>query len=245
MKKYLLITVMALLFSLNAQAQQRGFTLAGGISTMQLGELKSYQDLLIDRAPVEVKGLTYFPPFTHIRLGLFQRHNEQWKFAAHYSYTTSGAHGNYTDQSGYMDINQYLTTYQAGAAAYYSLFYKNFFEAMVYGQFLVGYSVNEVSRVVATNTYYYQENSLKMNTLHPLGEAGIELLYHLENYSFGLEGGYQYDLGGNFSVRENSRYNSEPLNPAGDLKSDLSGFRVGVKFVLVFNPDAFLEEVNP
>lgn len=232
-----LIALLLLGASLPVLSQQRGFSVTGGISTFEAGELKQYQDMLLEAAPVDVKGFTYFPPHTNIRLRLFQRHREKWKFTAGYSYTSTGAHGNYTDQSGYMDINQYLTSYQLGAAAYYRLFYWNFIEAMGYANLAITYTDNEVNRVVSTNTYYYEENTLQMRAFHPVAEAGVELLYHLNNYSFGLEGGYQYDVGGTFKVRDNTRFNSDPVEPQSDLKSNISGFRLGVKFVLLFKSD--------
>ena len=235
MRKFRLILII-LLFAVKIQAQYTGASVAGGIGTYQLHDLKMFQDELIAFAPVDAKGFTYFPPYTNIRLEVYRKNRMGLKYALTYSYSATGAHANYIDYSGSMDIDQNVTAHQLGAGIYYPLLFKQYFEILPYGRVMLGYTRNQVSRNISL-LQDYQNLDVRMRALSPSAEAGLEAIYHLTKYSFAVEAGYQYDLGGNLQVADNDIEIASLFIPNRQVRSDMSGLRLTAKFVIRFNTE--------
>ncbi|MDA3823266.1 MAG: hypothetical protein PF450_11755, partial [Bacteroidales bacterium] len=205
MKKVsLFITLSLMLGVLNAQ--QTGVSITLGIGSYELQDLKNYQDNLIERLPLEVKGFSYYPPYTNVRLNLFKTLPSGLKYGLVYGYSTSGAHANYTDGSGYLNLDQNIVAHQLGASASYRLLYTNFIEVLTYGDLRLAYVRNIAEMNIVANNYF-ENNQIKLTAISPLAELGIETLLHLKKLSLGLEAGYLYDVGGKFKAGTQSRIN--------------------------------------
>ncbi len=144
---------------------------------------------------------------------------------------------NYHDYSGYINLDQNVTAMQLGASFSYRILYLNYFEIKAFGDASLSYIKDEVDRYIITNYYYAVANRIKLRTVSPTLEAGMELMYNFTRMSFGVEGGYQVNFLSKLKMKSDESYENEALYPDGDLNADISGIRVGVKFILWFTND--------
>jgi|GEM_PF-2073112 len=235
MKRILLIIILAISLS-HAKGQDSGFSITGGIGTYDLEALKSYHELLISRLPVEARGFNYFPPFTNVRMSLFRQHTKKMSYGLVYAFSTTGALANYTDYSGYLNLDQVVTAYQFGITASYRLLNIDFastrFDISAYGDLQLAYVRDEVSMVIGTD-YYYENNRLVLRTISPLATAGLDAMVHFSKLSVGVEGGMLFDTGAEFNAGNASYPESAvSLSPPSELKSGMTGLRGGVKVII-------------
>lgn len=235
--------VFFILFTLAAShlaGQQSGLSITGGIGTYELSDLKTYHNELLTRLPVEAGAFAYFPPFTSLRINLFRQEPSGLKYGLVYAFSSSGAHANYTDYSGSLNLDQEIASYQVGASAGYRLlnidFFVTQFEISAYGDLRLSYVRDKVTLDINTPRYYYYENNnLNLNAFSPGAELGLDAVFNFSTVSVGLEGGYYFDAGTKFKARDQSNPSSNvSLVPTGDLRTGMSGFRVGVKAVKRF-----------
>ena len=234
------ITILLLLTAFFAKSQDRGISATFGVGSYNMADLKLYQDELISRLPVEARGLSYFPTYSNLRINYFKVTN-RIKYGLVLAHNTTGAHANYSDPSGYLNLNQVVGVYQAGVSGSYRLVNVSGLELMAYGDFRLGYVRNEVTMSINT-TYYFESTSQILSTVSPLLEGGLEVLYNFNNFAFGIEGGYLFDTGTKFKRGNLSSYGGTvSLAPGSDLKSELTGYRIGIKFLIWLSHDQFSE----
>ncbi|MFC2080153.1 hypothetical protein ACFLRQ_01625 [Bacteroidota bacterium] len=233
MKKRILVVFLSFILG-SLYAQQNGISITGGIGAYNMQDLRNYQDELITRMPVNVEGLSYFPSYTNIRLNLFRQYSNGLKYGLVFAYAATGAHANYKDNSGSLNLDQTISAYRLGISASYQLLQFKAINFMAYGDLGIGYIRDNVNMVISTN-YYYTNNTLILSTFSPQAELGIEALYNINNISLGIEGGYLFDIGNEFKYGNQSLPNPNiSLLPTSDYKSELSGFRLGLKFIFWF-----------
>lgn len=221
--------------------QQSGISLSGGIGTYELRDLKSYHNDLITRLPVEARAFEYFPPFTNIRINLYRQGPSRLKYGLVYAFSASGAHANYTDYSGQLNLDQEIASHQFGASGGYRLLnidsYITQFEISAYGDLRIAYVRDQVTMNINT-LYYYENNKFDLTTFSPGAELGLDAVFNFNTMSLGVEGGYYFDTGTKFkSGTESLDRSSVSLIPSGELKTDMSGFRAGIKVIKRFNPE--------
>lgn len=234
------IIIVILLLSANIYAQRTGLTIGAGIGTYQLNDLKLFQDELIALAPVSANGFTYFPPYSHIQVELFRKNLKLMKYGLSYSYSTTGAHANYSDYSGIMNIDQNIEAHQLGAAIFYPLVSKEYFEISPYGRLMIAYTQNWATREIST-IFKIDNLGARMRTISPAAEVGLETVCHLKNYSLGIEAGYQYDVGGNMKIAKNDVEAADLFLPDRQLRSNISGLRIIVKLAIRFDKEISIE----
>lgn len=242
MKKSIqLILTLVIATAINVHAQQYGVSISGGMASFQPDELKDYHNELLLRAPVPVQGFNYFPPYSNIRLELFARELTGLKYGLTYVYNTTGAHGNYTDESGYLNIDQVLTANQVGATVGYMFWKTGHFGLGAYGDLRLGYIRDKVNATIIT-PYYQETNELKLNVFTPLAEAGLEAVLDFTGFSVGIEAGWLADPGLKF--KEGTEYIMDPtisLAPGETLHSNISGWRTGIRLVRWLGTDGLSE----
>lgn len=243
--KKIAITIILTISIIQVKGQGTGFSITGGIGTYDLGILKSYQEVLMSRLPVEARGFSSFPPYTNVRLNLFRQHTDKLKYGLIYAFSTTGAYANYTDYSGYLNLDQEVTAYQLGLSASYRLLNVDLeatrISVSAYGDLRLGFVRDKVSMSINTIYYYYENNNLILQTVSPMAEAGLDVMFHLNKISLGLEGGMLYDAGAIFREGSASFPNSQvSLSPSTDLESGMSGLRGGIKLVFWIS-----NELNP
>lgn len=241
--RIILFVILFIFYTSILTGQQSGFSLGGGIGTYGLDDLKSYHNELITRLPVEAQPFKYFPPFTNIRINLYRQETYGLKYGLVYAFSASGAHANYTDYSGQLNLDQEIASHQFGASGGYRLlnidFFITQFEISAYGDLRLAYVRDQVTMNINTR-YYYENNKLNLTTFSPGAELGLEALFNFNTISVGVEGGYYFDAGNGFKAGTESHTNSSvSLRPSGELKTDMSGFRAGIKAVKRFNPEMF------
>lgn len=244
MKKAVFFIIFTLAAS-HMTGQQSGLSVTGGIGTYELSDLKTYHNDLLTRLPVEARAFAYFPPFTSFRINLYRQELSGLKYGLVYAYSASGAHANYTDYSGYLDLDQEIAAYQFGASAGYRLllidFFVTQFEISAYGDLRLSYVKDKVMMNISTS-YYYENNTLNLKTFSPGAELGLEAVFNFGTVSLGVEGGYFVDAGTKFRAGEQSHPESSiSLVPSGELRTDMSGFRAGLKLIKRFSLEVFAE----
>lgn len=243
MRKSLIVVI---LFSVTMvlNGQQSGVSLSGGIGTYDLSDLKRYHNELLTRLPVDAQAFEYFPPFTNIRLNLYRQELSGVKYGLVYAFSTSGAHANYTDRSGQLNLDQEIASHQVGISGGYSLlnidFFITQFEISVYGDLCLAYIRDQVTMNINTRYYYYENNKLNLGTFSPGAELGLDAVFNFNTVSLGVEGGYYFDAGTKFKPGTESLTTSiVSLRPSGELRTGMSGFRAGIKLIKRFNPEMF------
>jgi len=225
--------------------QNSGISVTGGIGSFDMSELKSYQEQLTSRLPVEARGFNFFPNYTCIRINLFRQSSEKVRYGLSYGYSTTGAHSNYIDYSGILNLDQIITSYQLGVSGAYRLLQMNLsrttLEMMAYGDLRLGLVRDEVQMNITTD-YYYESSRMILNAFTPVAEAGFDAMFRFTKVSLGISGGYLYDTGTRFKEGNSSSLNQTvSLRPTEELHSGLSGFRAGLKLILWFNNNPFIE----
>ncbi len=231
--------LLVIILAFQAHGQFKGLSITGGIGTYNLTDLADYQALLVTRLPVEVTQFSAFPVYTNVRMSLFQEGRSGLKYGFTYAYSATGAHANYTDFSGSLNLNQTLSAYQLGLTASYPFLTfdlpSNKIDFSLYGDLRMAYVRDKVNINIST-LYYYEDNSVILSVVSPLTEIGLEGMLHLKKVSLGLEGGYLYDFGRQFNFGEQtSLAPTVSLATARDLRSEMSGFRLGIKMIFIFN----------
>ncbi|MCF8225602.1 MAG: hypothetical protein K9J30_06960 [Bacteroidales bacterium] len=234
MKRSIIILLVCLPFALSGQ--RTGFSVTGGVGTYELSELKNYHNELLERLPVDINAGNYFPPYSNFRLSLFREMANGVRYGLVYGYSTSGAHANYKDYSGYLNLDQTVTAYQLGISGSYNLLKSYFFNFYVYGDLRLGYIRDDVNLNILTS-YYFDNSSLLLHAFSPMGELGFEVLFNLKKLSIGGEVGYLYDTGFKFNTgNANELEATIDLGPSEAIHSGMSGFRAGIKAILWLTP---------
>jgi hypothetical protein len=240
MKRALFIIII-IFAAQHLSGQKAAISLTGGVGFYEMDDLIDYQDRLIARLPVEAKAFSYFPPYTNLRFSIFRQQPSSLEYGLVYAYSASGAHANYTDYSGYLDLNQKLSSYQFGANISYNLLSMDFlvtrFEIRAYGDLRISFITNKVIMDISTNNYF-ESNQLRMNAVSPVGEVGLSGMFTINTLSVGVEGGYLLDTRGRYTHGNESNFNSVvSLDPPDNIRSNISGFRLGIKLVHWFSMD--------
>jgi len=227
--------------------QFNGFSVTGGIGTFALSDLKTYQDALVSRLPFEARQFAYFPAYTNLRINLFKESSSGLEYGFVFAFSTTGTHANYTDYSGSLNLDQRVAAYQGGVSLSYPLLLsgnrEKGFGLSAYGDLRLAFVRNNVSSVINT-LYYFESNELNLSALSPMSELGLQALVHFNKISTGLEGGYLLDFNRKFSTGDQSAFDpSFSLRPSGDIRSGMSGFRIGLKVIFKILP-TISEELN-
>ncbi len=232
--------ILILLLGTISYAQESGFSFRIGIGTYQFNDMKLFQDEIIAISPVDAKGFTYFPPYTHFRLQVHKKNYTGIKYGVFYGYSATGAYATYADYSGTMNINQSISAFQLGTSLYYPLVFRNYFEISAYGSLMFSYTRDQITESISTY-YYFEDLTVKLRSFSPSAEVGFEAIYHLLNYTLGIEAGYQYDVGGTFKIAKADTEDANLILPERAGHSNLSGVRLTAKIIFRFNANLLNE----
>lgn len=219
---------------LQVHGQGFGVAVNGGIGTYNLDDLSAFQAELIPTLPVEVKQFADFPAFTNLEVTLFRKaKNNRIGYGLLYAFSTSGTHANYRDFSGYLNLDQRFEAYQLGIMGSYTLsdryFENSKLELAVLSNVRMAYNRNSVTAEINTS-YYYESTRMLMRGISPAGFLGLNGNWKKNNVGIGIEGGYLLDAGTTLEIGEESAYESTiDLTPDREIRSNISGFRIGIK----------------
>lgn len=227
----LILLALSILMPQAVRGQKNALWLGGGIQASRMDDMKYLQQLVLETYPVEGKIITSFPAYTMGSFGWVHQWYPSLRIGLGYGFSSTGAKSNYTDYTGYITSLINVVSHGAGAFASYAILAGDWFEISAMGRLNIKYNrVDVTSSLYALGATGYNENSY--SSWSPGGAGGLEFLVHLKKYSFGLEGGWEYDVPGKLSKREDKAELIDPNDPDRVLTTDWSGWYAQAKFVL-------------
>lgn len=231
MKTQIVPVLLVILLGTTLSAQD--LTLSGslGLSAMQLNELKDYQQELIDDSSIPMKGLSMFPLFTYERISLEKQFTSRVRAAFSVGHATTGAHANYTDYSGYLNLDQTLNTYLFGVTGFYSLRTFRSLDLSLMGNLSLTHTRVKVAEYIITPLTSVN-NQLTLSSFSPSLLGGIELMYRFRVVAVGVEAGYLLNIGTVLDPIDDQDYPGEALEPSSEVRANSSGLRAGIKVAI-------------
>lgn len=227
----ILVLALAVFTAPRVLSQNNAIWIGAGIQTSKMDDMKYLQELILETYLVEGKILSSFPTYVMGSFGFMHQWYPSVRIGAGYGYSSTGAKSNYTDYSGYVTTLMNAVSHRAGGHGSYSVLAGEWYELSLYGRLDVKYTMMDV-----TSSFYALGSSgittNKYSSVSMGGAAGLELLIHLKNYSFGVEGGYEKDAPAKLSNRESKEELIDPNDLDRVLTSDWTGWYVQLKFLL-------------
>ena len=214
-----------------AQAQNWGISASVGLGNYQMDDMKYLLESIMQTYPVEARVISSFPPYTSVSAGLMKRIYPHLKAGAAYGYATSGSKADYSDYSGSIRTTITAVSHRLGAFGTYTPLAGERLELSLRGQVDMSLTRMDVSSYLIAAGY---SNGLenKYRAINPQISAFAELMYNLEKFSLGLEGGYLLDIPGKLKGTGESQDLTDPADSRTTLTSDWTGWRAGVKAVI-------------
>jgi len=227
----IILLSLTMMISTQVTGQSSGLSITGGLGTYDMSDFKYYHDVILDRMPVDVKAGKYFPAYTNFKINLLRKKSEKIRYGILYGYSTTGAHANYTDYSGYINFDQIVTAHQVGLNIYYSLVKVANIDISAYGDLKLSYINDEVNLLVKTN-YYFNNSNIKFNAISPFAESGLEAIVNLKKASIGIEGGFLHDFSRVMDTDDALTADAlVNMSATEEIQSGMSGLRVGLKAI--------------
>ncbi len=226
--KLLPLLLLAILSVRPAIAQNNAFWAGFGIQASRMDDLKYYQELILNNWPVEGKKTSSFPIYTTGSFGFMKQLYPAVRIGGGYSHSVTGAKSDYTDYSGYVSSEMLATSHRAGAYGSYLLLGGDWIELSLSGKLEIKYTTIELTSSIYALGYSDRYSTL-YSSISPGGSAGLELLVHLRDFSFGLEGAYEADVPGKLYDRDTKDDLLDPADPDRILTSDWSGWYTQLK----------------
>lgn len=233
-KHILIILILILLSPQKGSGQTNGAWIGAGIQTSTMENMKYMQEYILESYPVEGKIISSFPAYTMTSFGWVHQWYPMVRINAGYAFATTGAKSNYTDYSGYITTLMKAVSHRAVVSAYFSLMNLDWFEISAFGRIDVKYSRIDIT----SNLYSFGASGATENSYSswsPGLGGGAEMLVHLEKYSFGVEGGYEFDIQGKLTNINSKTELADPNDPDRILTSDWTGWFAQAKFILWFD----------
>jgi len=225
----LLIAAIALAVP-GVHAQEKGIMASFGGATFKMEDMKYFQEYILSTYPVEGKVISSFPPYTSFSINYLIQIWPLVRIGAGYVHTTTGAKSDYTDFSGYIHTNLNATSHRAGTFVNYTFMGNDKLDLSLYGRLDLNISKIEEATSIYVNGRYNQQFN-KYRSFSPNLSAGLELMYNIDRYSFGFEGGYLVDFGGKLENTNNGSDLKDPVESSRILTSDWTGWRAAIKAI--------------
>lgn len=231
---YMIALGMLLVSAQKATGQGGGITVAAGLESSQMDDMKYLQEHILSTYPVDGKISSSFPPYTSFSINLFKILYDHIRVGAGYSFSTTGGKSSYADYSGNISTEITATSHRLGAYISY----------IVMGGDRLDLALNGRLDAILTNLtvgsfysiYNYssgQENEYR--SFSPGGSVGAEFMYKFENFSMGMDAGYLVDLQGNLKDSGNGDPLVDPNDTDRVLSSDWTGWYVHLKALVWLN----------
>jgi hypothetical protein len=227
----ILLIVMALQSALHAQnfGLQAGF----GMHASRMDDMKYLQKYFLESYPVEGKIISSFPVYTMGSLRIVKQLSPALKIGAGYALAITGGRSNYTDYTGSINSDMLASSHRLGAYVSYAVFGGEWYDIAIYGQLDANYTLMGI-----TTTLYvlgYQDGVVyKYASITPSGTAGLEFLFHLNDFTIGLNGGYQVDKPGKMEDRDSGKDLKDPHDSERILTSDWTGWMAQLTVLIWF-----------
>jgi len=233
MKKALII-LQILLVSYGLTGQDRGVMISFGGASFRMDDLKYYLEQNLNSYPVEGKIVNSFPPYSSLSINYFKQFLSMLRIGAGYGYTSTGGRSDYSDFSGNITTDVVASSHRIGAFASYSVLAGELIDLALYGRLDANFTRVEISNSIYV-LGFYSGASDKYKSVSPNTSAGLELMFHLKNFTVGMDAGYLVDLPGKLSDTQSGGSLLDPADNTRALKSDWSGWRAGLRAVIWLN----------
>ncbi len=233
MKKALII-LQILLVSFGLLGQDRGVLISVGGAGFRMDDLKYYLEQNLNSYPVEGKIVNSFPPYSSLTINYLRQFMSMLRIGAGYGYTSAGARSDYSDYSGNITTDILASSHRIGAFASYSVLGGEHIDLALYGRLDANFTRVEISNSIYV-LGFYSGNSDKYKSVSPNTSAGFELMYHLRNFTVGIDAGYLVDVPGKLSETGSGSNLLDPADHNRILKSDWTGWRAGFRAIIWLN----------
>jgi len=228
--RLILLIVMVALAVPGVHAQEKGIMASFGGATFKMEDMKYFQEYILTTYPVEGKIISSFPLYTSFSINYLAQIRPLVRIGAGYVHTTTGAKSDYTDFSGNIHTNLNATSHRVGAFANYTFMGNDKFDLSLFGRLDVNISkIEEATSIYANGRYNQLIN--KYRSFSPNLSAGLELMYNINKYSIGFEGGYLVDFRGKLENTGTSSDLKDPVDSSRILTSDWTGWRAAIKAI--------------
>jgi hypothetical protein len=212
------------------QGQRRGFEAGGGLHQPRMDDLTYLLEYIHEAYPVEAKILASFPPYTSASAGLRFTPYPSLEVGGGYSFSTSGARINYTDYSGSLSTDMSAASHRLGLLASYALLGDRRVVLRAFGKVELNYSTTRITSSWIFSTFS-DIDAFEYYSVSPSLSGGLELFYHFETISLGLEGSYMADMPATLKERESRDPLTDPGDPERELTTDWTGWRAQLKII--------------
>lgn len=183
--------------------------------------LKKFNRDIISSLPVNPKVVDDFPSQPYIEGSIVYHNTNPMYLGLSFGYHSTGSRISYKDYSGELKIDNVLSAYSPGIVV----------GAIITDKVLVlkseanfSYSISNLEII---EQILSEKDQLKLESHSFQLEPRIRLTYLLNEFEFGLRGGYLIDFGGKYSLEGNP--DSFLENGEDDaIKSNWSGIRFGL-----------------
>jgi hypothetical protein len=228
MTKRVLITLLLLISFIRANSQEFNFGFQTGIGTYSMKGLKNINKTVPQGLPFDTKLVSDFPAYFYYRPSIIIRFND-FGLGLVYSFQSTGSRISAKDYSGEYRFDMKIKSNTPGIYCEVKLSAENKFNFYLYS--IIGPSFSNletkeyfnVADTVLTNANY------KFKAQNYYIEPGINFLFPVKAFSFGLNLGYLIQFGDQAFYTGNDKKNIlfDTKNQVS-VKPDWNGFRVGL-----------------
>ncbi|MEN8156240.1 MAG: hypothetical protein ABFS10_04765 [Bacteroidota bacterium] len=206
-----------------------------GVAANRMDDLKQIQEMILEmhmeEYQVDGRVISSFPAYTMASFGIKKQLNRSVRIGALYAFSTTGGRSNYTDFTGSLSTDIQATSHRIGAYGSYAVTGSDRWDLSVYGRLDINYTRVDI------NTFLYvlgYSNGMvdQYSSVSPNGTAGVELFYHFNGFSVGLDGGYLVDMQGNLSNKDTGNDLTNPNDPQRVMTTDWTGWRAMAKVLI-------------
>lgn len=228
MKNILTIILLLIIYPTINFAQKTKFEVSYGIGAYSMNDLKSLNNLLLEKLPVKGKITDDFPPQPFESIKLTTQFHNRFVVGITGSHNTTGSRVNYKDYSGQYKCDQLLTSYAPGIVIGMKL-YDAIVDVYVNANATYSFTKLKIEETLMTETTKdsYTANSL---SVHP----EIKIAYSLKRFELSVNTGYLYDFGANFLAFD-GRGLINNSNSGQKISSNWSGYRLALNLGYYFN----------
>ncbi len=234
MKKNVLITLLVLISLTRANSQEISFAFQSGVGAYSMKGLKNINNEIPKGLPFETKLVSDFPAYLYYRPSLIVRF-DNFAVGLVYSFQSTGSRISAKDYSGEYRFDMLVRSHTPGIYCEYKLSGEDSFDFNLYA--IIGPSFSRLEtkeRFFVADTLLSNEN-YKFKAQNYFIEPGINILYPVNAFSFGMNLGYFIQFGDQAyytgTDKRNVLYDPKSSAP---IKPDWNGIRVGLSVAYNF-----------
>lgn len=228
MKHILTIILLLVSCTIPGFAQKIKLEAGYGIGAYSMKDLKSLNNLLLDKLPVKGKITDNFPAQPSESVALTAQIGNRFVVGLTGSHSTTGSRVSYKDYSGEYKCDELLTSYAPGILVGVKL-YKGIVDVSVMADAAYSFTKLKMEESLLTET---TKKSFTANSITVLPEIKIARI--IKRFELGINAGYLYDFGADYSASDGSG-NIKNTKTNQKISNNWSGYRLSLNLGYWFN----------